>query len=136
VVPDDPVPYDVVMDQIRALHEGFTLTGCAFDAKYFDQAAETLEGEGIAMELFPQSNERMAPAAADLRQAILERRLAHDGDPVLATHIMAAIPKDVGQGFKLDKAKRSGPDIDAAEALSMALAISGEEQTEPLGAWA
>lgn len=138
---DDPVPYSVVTDQIRWLHEHFTLTGCAFDPKYFDQAAEELSEEGIVMEKFPQSLERMAPAAADLRQAILERRLAFDPDdefaPALAAHVMAAVPKEVGEGaFKLTKSRKNGPDIDACEALSMALAIAGEEEGEALGAWA
>jgi phage terminase large subunit-like protein len=133
---DDPVPYETVKAAIRELHQNFTLSGCAFDPKYFDQAAEELAAEGIAMELFPQSLERMAPAAGELRQAILEGGLAHDGDPVLARHLMAAVAKDVGQGFKLDKSSRSGPDIDAAEALSMALSIAGTTPAEPLGAWA
>lgn len=133
---DNPVPYGPVMDKIRWLAETYELVGCAYDDKYFDQAAEELEAEGVAMEKFPQSPERMCPAAADLRQAILEGRIAHDGDEVLAAHVMAAVPKDVGADrFKLDKSSRTGPDIDACEALSMALAISGSEAEEILGAW-
>lgn len=126
---DDPVPYATVMDQIRELKREFNLRACACDPRWFDQAAEELNNEGVPMEVTAQSNERMSAAAADLRQAILEGRLAHDGDPVLAAHVMAAVPKDVGaSAFKLDKPRSSGPDIDAAEALSMAWTLVGHDE--------
>ncbi len=97
------------------------------DPKYLDEMYETLEGEGIAVEEMPQSNERMAPAAADLRQAILtDKAFEHDGDPILAAHIMAAVAKDVGtEAFKLVKSKANGPPIDACVALAGALQLVG-----------
>lgn len=128
---DDPVPYSVVYEAARALHRDFDLRGLAIDGKYLDEMYETLSGEGIVMEMFPQSPERMCPAAANLRKAILEKRLAfdpHDEHAArLSMHIMAPVPKETPQGFKLDKSRRNGPDIDAAEALSMALAIAGDD---------
>lgn len=130
--PDDPVPYEDVKQGIRDLHETYELQSCAFDPKYFDQAGAELESEGISMELFPQSNERMCPAAAALRTAILEKRLAHDGDPILSRHIMAAVAKEVGDSmFKLTKARKNGPDIDAAEALAMAWTLANTEHPVP-----
>lgn len=127
--PDDPVPYDTVYAAIRDLHQSYRLTAVAIDGKYLDEMYETLTGEGLPMEMFPQSNERMCPAAAGLRQAILDGRLAHDGDPVLAAHVMAPVVKEVGESmFKLTKSRRSGPHIDGCEALSMAWAIA---QVEP-----
>lgn len=122
---DDPVPYSVVMDRVRWLHERYDLRAGGFDPRWFDQAAEELDAEGIAMEAFPQSNERMTVAAAELRQDILEGNLAfnpeHEHADELAAHVMGAVAKDVGaNAFKLDKARKNGPDIDAAEALAMA----------------
>ena len=93
-----------------------------------DEMYETLEGEGLPVENFPQSNERMAPAAADLRQAILvEKSFEHDGDPILSAHIMAAVAKDVGtDAFKLVKSKDSGPPIDCCVALAGANQLLGD----------
>lgn len=126
---DDPVPYSVVMDQIRELHERYDLRACAMDPKWSDQMAEILEGEGVAVEMFPQSPERMSVAAANLRRDILEGNLAFDPDDEFATtlsaHVMAAVAKDVGaNAFRLDKSRKNGPDIDGAEALAMANQLS------------
>jgi phage terminase large subunit-like protein len=124
------------MDAIRELDETYRLTHMAYDPKYFDQAAEELEGEGIAMELFPQSNERMCPAAADLRKAIIDGEITHNGDSELTAHVIAAKAKDIGDDmFKLDKSAKNGPPIDGAEALSVAhrLALTSTPQwTGPL----
>jgi hypothetical protein len=86
------------------------------------------------MEEFPQSNERMAPAADGLRRAIVvEGVLVHDGNTQFGAHVMAPVAKDVGDNsFKLVKSRRNGPPIDAAVALSMAWALACVPQT-PLG---
>lgn len=116
---DDPIPYGPIMDAWRTVHATYDLRAAGFDPKYFDQAAEQLEDEGLAMELSPQSPERMSYAAVGLRQDILERRVfAHDGDPILATHVLAAVEKDVGESFRLVKSSRNGPPIDACIALA------------------
>ena len=52
---------------------------------------------------FEQTNARMAPASMGLRRAILEGRLVHDGDPVLAGHVAAGVVKDVGPDWWLVK---------------------------------
>ena len=122
---DSPVAYGPVYRAARRLNERYKLTALGLDPKYLDEMYETLEGEGIAVEGFPQSNERMAPAAADLRQGIIvDQVFEHDGDPVLAAHIMAAVAKDVGSdAFKLVKSKENGPPIDACVALAGALQL-------------
>lgn len=124
---DAPVSYGPVYRAARRLHERYSLGALGLDPKYLDEMYETLDGEGIAVEDFPQSNERMAPAAADLRQAILtDKSFEHDGDPILAAHIMASTAKDVGSdAFKLVKSKDNGPPIDACVALAGALQLAG-----------
>ena len=123
--PDDPVPYTVIYDALRELRAGYQLRAVAIDGKYLDEMFETLTNEGFPMELFPQSNERMCPAAAGLRTAIIERAFVFDGDPRFAAHLAAPVVKDVGESmFKLTKPRASAPDIDAAEALSMAWVLA------------
>jgi len=130
---DDPVPYGEVKDAVMTLHENFDLRACAGDPKYLDQLWEELEAEGVAVEEFPQSPERMGPAAVRLRQAIVkDKLLRHDGDPEFAAHIMAPVAKEIGDDmFKLVKSKRNGPPIDGAIALEMALALATEQTAEP-----
>jgi hypothetical protein len=141
---DNPIPYEPIKRVFRQVHARYALVGAPYDERYFDEAASTLEGEGLAMEKFPQSNERMCPMAANLRSDILagqagnegERKFAHDGDPILAAHVMAAVAKDVGDGaFKLVKSKTNGPPIDGCVSLGMANEVYGLEAGEPLGAW-
>ncbi len=123
--PDNPVPYGPIEHAIRKLDEFYELQALGYDPKYFDKSGATLEGEDVPVEEFPQSNERMCPAAADLRYAIVtEKRFAHDGDAILTAHIMAAVAADVGDGaFKLVKSKQTGPPIDGCVSFAMAHAL-------------
>jgi phage terminase large subunit-like protein len=126
--PDNPVQYDTVKDWIREAHKRYNLTAVGYDPRYFDQAAEELDGEGIALEVFNQSNERMCPAWADLRREILEGAFVHDGDPLLTSHMYAGVIREIGaDAFKVEKDKANSPDMDAAEALAMANALSKYE---------
>lgn len=131
--PDNPVPYDPIKRVWRRLHECYTLRAGGFDPKYFDQAGSDLLAEGVPMEEFPQSNERMCPAAADLRYAIVTaEQFAHDGDPIFAAHIMAAVAADVGDGaFKLVKSKKTGPPIDGCVSFAMAHALHEADRPQP-----
>ena len=117
---DDPIDYELVKAHLRELDGRFRLLAVGFDPKYFDQAAAELAAEGLPMIKFSQSNERMCPAWANLREAILRKRVRHDGDPVLADHVKAGRAKDVGDEFKVTKQSSTGPPIDGAVALAMA----------------
>lgn len=125
--PNHPIPYEPVKRAFRRLHECYVLEAAAYDDKYFDEAGQDLLDDGLAMERFPQSPERMCPAAANLRRGIItDREFAHDGDAILTAHIMAAVAKDVGDGqFKLVKSKTNGPPIDGCISLAMARAVHG-----------
>jgi hypothetical protein len=98
------------------------------DMKYLDEMYATLEGEGLPVENFPQSNERMwagrgESAAGDPHgQALRARRRP---DPDGARHGRGREGRRRGQ-FKLVKSKGNGPPIDACVALAMANAL---EQT-------
>lgn len=131
---DDPVPYETVKEAIRAAHETYNLTAVGYDPRYADQLAEELAGEGVAMEKFPPSNERMCPAWAELRKDILEGAFVHDGDPVLRSHMYAGSIHEIGTDqFKVVKAKASGPDMDAAEALAVANVLIEQPHAQPWG---
>ena len=140
---DSPVPYAPVYRAARRLAARYDLQALGLDPKYLDEMYETLEnGDAenppLPVESVSQSNERQSIAAKSLRRSILnERKFAHDGDPILSAHVMAAIAKDVGTDqFKLAKSKDSGPPIDACVALSFANELDGLDHAgEPLAGW-
>jgi len=125
--PDNPIPYEPVYRVARQLCTSYAVQALGLDQKYLDEMYDTLEGEGLPVESYPQSNERLCPADANLRNAILtDRALEHDGDPILAAHVNASIAQEVGaDAFKLTKSKSNGPPIDACRALSMAFDLAG-----------
>lgn len=133
--PDNPIAYEPVYGAVRAACGHYRVRAIGLDMKYLDEAYATLEREGLPVENFPQSPERMCPAAANLRKGIVtDQRFAHDGDAILTAHIVAATAKDVGEGaFRLVKSKTNGPPIDGCIALAMADAL---DQYNPPTPWA
>lgn len=127
--PNHPIPYEPVYAAVEDACSLYAARAIGIDGKYLDEAYATLEGKGLPIESVPPSVERWAPAAANLRQGIVtDRRFAHDGDPILTAHVVAAVAKDVGEGaFRLVKSKTNGPPIDGCIALAGAAALDGLE---------
>jgi phage terminase large subunit-like protein len=114
------LPLEMVEQAIRELCEGRTVYGVVYDPWTFRRSAELLTADGLPMVEFPQSPERMANASENLYRLIEAGQLAHDGDPVLRSHVVAGVTKETERGWRLQKdPKRSHP-IDALIALSMA----------------
>lgn len=135
--PDVPVDTTDIMGYLRELDEMYDLKAVSYDPRFFDVPAKTLADEGIAMLEIPQSLERMTPAAGDLLEAIVTKRITHDGDDVFATQVLNAVARVNERGFTLSKGKSRGR-IDACVALALAHAQAYEPpQAErvPLIAW-
>ena len=126
--PDNPIPYEPVYRVARKLCSRYSVQALGLDPKYLDEMYDTLEGEGLPVEGYAQSNERLCPADANLRKAILtDRAFEHDGDPILAAHVNASVAQEIGaDSFRLNKSKGNGPPIDACRALSMAFDLAGD----------
>ena len=92
-----------------------------YDPAYFQRSAQLLSGEGLAMVEFPQSDGRMIPASQRFFQTIVESRIAHDGDPVVARHVEAVIADQRTRGWRMSKPKGSRRKIDAAIAAAIAV---------------
>jgi phage terminase large subunit-like protein len=91
-----------------------------FDPWQFLESAELLQERGLPLVKFPQTSTRMAPASETLYELIIERRLVHDGDPVMKEQLLAAViaPTDRG-GWRISK-RKSQERIDGAVALAIA----------------
>lgn len=109
--------------------DGAVLPGPEFcyDPSYFGRSAQVLEGDGLAMVEYPQHDSRMIPASQSLYQAIVEGRLAHDGDPALGRQVANVTADQRPRGWRISKPKGSRKKIDAA----VALAIAAHRALEP-----
>lgn len=89
--------------------------------------AEELDRLGIDAVEFPQSPQGLAAASERLRALIVERKLTHDANPAVTSHVLAAVQRSVGaEGWRIAKPRRGGRHVDAAVALAMAAHVALE----------
>lgn len=116
----------VVENHVRDMCNRYTIKAAPFDPQLFYRSAQFLIDEGYPMEEFPQSHARMVPASQQLFDAVMENRLVHSGDKVLRAHADAAVARETGRGWRLDK-DRASAHIDAMVALAMAVNYAVED---------
>lgn len=119
--PGDGTTLDIaaVEQLVRDFARRYTVVEAAYDPWRFERSAQQLGDEGIPMVEFPMSNERTAPASAALYEAIVERRIVHDGDRVLSAHVAAGATVDTERGWRLTK-RKAKKKVDALMALLIA----------------
>jgi phage terminase large subunit-like protein len=106
---------------LRALAKQYRVVEVAYDEYQLHHLATELMRERVVYcRPFGQSVERLA-ADAMLYQFIRDGRIAHSGEPELREHLLNAAAKQTGSGMRIVKKSR-GQHVDAAVALSMALA--------------
>jgi phage terminase large subunit-like protein len=121
-VPETGSPLTASSNRGRLVELTARNEGCkeiAFDPWQFTESAEMLEEMGLPMVEYDQGNSNMAPASERLYELIKERRVVHDGDPILRAHILAAVVGQTERGWRISK-KQSRDRIDGAIALTMA----------------
>ena len=75
---------------------------------------------------------RMAPATERFFSAVRDRRLTHDGDPILTRHVLAAVTKPTQWGDTVQKDRRMSPwKIDAAVAGIIAVERAAWHRRQP-----
>jgi phage terminase large subunit-like protein len=117
---DDPVDVTDVMEHIRELARTYDVAEVSYDPRFFDVPAKMLSDEGLTLMEIPQSVERMTLIYGTLLELIKRGEIHHDGDPVLAMHVLNAVPRYNERGFTLQKSKSRGR-IDGAVALALAV---------------
>lgn len=101
----------------------------SYDPAWFSRSAPLLEGDGLTMVEFPQTDSRMVPAAQTLYQLITEGKVRHDGNPVLKRHIENAIADRRPRGWRISKGN-SKRKIDAA--IAAAIAVTRAQEPVPV----
>jgi phage terminase large subunit-like protein len=132
--PEGTLPIERVEAQIRDMAARYNVRGIGFDPWSFRRSAELLTDEGLPMLEFAQSAERMSQASASPYRVIHAGILAHDGDPLLRSHVLSGVVKETERGWRLQKDPRSHRPIDALIALTMAahLATMNDNTVSPM----
>jgi phage terminase large subunit-like protein len=108
----------------------------ACDPFRWQRSMEVLEEKGVPIVEFPSTSpKRMVPATQKVLDAVMEHKLTHDGDGLLARHVGNAVTKVDNLGSRIVKDQRNSPrKIDAAVAMVIAVdrALTGRiEQVVP-----
>lgn len=121
-VPGATVDYGYVARDIMELYEFHDVSVVGFDRWRIDILRKEFShiNQNPNLESFGQGFKDMSPAIEDLESLILNKRLVHDGNPVLKMCIAnSVVTMDPTGARKLDKHKATGR-IDGAVALAMA----------------
>ncbi len=114
--PDWRVPRAEVKEAYRAACRRWTVLEGPWDEYVWQDAADELRGEGLPIEGYPQTPERMGKATQRFYEAVVDVAVTHDNDPVLNRHVANAVPKPTSRG--LARIAKENPDsprkIDAA----------------------
>jgi len=124
--PNDPhwrVSQSEVEEAIIEAARRWDVVELAADPFRWQRTLEAINETGIEVVEFPQTPARMTPALASWNEAILERKVTHDGHPGLTRHVYNAVLREDSRGRRLMKdSPNSVRKIDAAVAALMAFA--------------
>lgn len=93
------VPRTEVKNAVRAACRRLDVAEVAWDDYMWQDAREELEDEGIPIEVYPQTAERMGKATQRFYEMAIDREFTHDGDPRLTRHVSNAVPKPTPNGL-------------------------------------
>jgi phage terminase large subunit-like protein len=137
--PGRSVDYEFVARYLRMICDTHNVQKIAFDRWNFRHLRPWLERAGFsANEIetkfveFGQGFASISPALRDLEAELLNERISHGNNPVLAMCVAnAKVTQDGAGNRKLDKAKSTGR-IDGAVALTMAFGVAPMQEAEPV----
>lgn len=133
--PGPTVDYEYVADYLAAVCAASDVRKIAFDRWNWRHlkpwlskagfAEDQLEGDNALFEQMGQGFQSMSPALRDLESALLNKKIAHGGHPVLTMCASnATVQADPAGNRKLSKIKSHGR-IDGMVALAMAMSVAG-----------
>ena len=118
---DWQVPVLDVEEAIRNACKKYEVVEIACDPYRWARTFQVLEDEGLPVVVFPQNASRMTPATTRFYEAVMNKTVTHNGDPMLARHIANATLRVDNRGSRLAKEKKNSTRrIDLAVASVMA----------------
>jgi phage terminase large subunit-like protein len=136
--PGKSVEYEFVAEYLRGVFDRYDVQALGFDDWNYRHLKPWLIRAGfpedeLEVKFLPirQNYKEMSPALRALESALLERKIVHDGHPVLAMCAAnAVVVSDGKENRMLTKAKSHGR-IDGMVALAMAYAVAGTYEAPP-----
>lgn len=125
--PGASVDYDVIKHEIMRLAERYEIKAIAIDRWNANQLAKQIEDQGFNVGFFGQGYASMSSPSKELERLIVDKQLAHDGNPV--TRWMAcnaSVEQDAAGNIKPSK-KTSTERIDGIVATVMALGVLAQQ---------
>ena len=101
--PDADVPLAEVEAYVRHLATIYPNPLVSYDPRYFGQAAQALEADGLRVFDVPQSDARMVPSTQLVWEAVTTGKLRHGGDEIARRHALAAVVKPTEAASALAK---------------------------------
>jgi phage terminase large subunit-like protein len=92
------IPRAEVKEAVREACRTYSVVEVAWDDYMWQDAREELEDEGLPIEPYPQSPERMGVATQRLYELVVTGGMTHDGDPSMARHVENAVSKPTPSG--------------------------------------
>jgi phage terminase large subunit-like protein len=118
------IDYELIRSRITELGQKYQIRDIAIDRWNAAQLAQQLQVDGLSVVAFGQGYASMSPASKDFETLIMQKRIRHDGHPVLRWCLgNAVIEQDSAGNVKPSKGK-STEKIDVAIAAIMATARS------------
>ena len=134
----------LVEDEVRRIADTYQLRGCGFDPWQMRRSAELLTADGIRMLAVKQNDSTMVPISQQVFDMIGSATFAHDGDPTLRRHVLAAEAKQTTRGaWRFVKPLKShgrrvdeSQKVDALIALVIGAAAWASDETSGGDLWA
>ena len=126
-----------VVKQVADIRQRFDVQAIAFDRWGIEPIKKLMADEGIDLPLveFIQGFKSYAPAVNAFERALLERRLRHNGNPVLAWQASNIVVELDAIGNRKPSKAKSTDRIDGLAASIMAVGLAGAHQSEPAPAY-
>jgi phage terminase large subunit-like protein len=135
--PDWRVPVSDVEQAIRDACRKWNVLELAADPYRWQRSLEALRDDGVPVEEFHQSSQRMTPATKDFYASVVDKEMTHSGNAVLARHIGNAVLKEDSRGTRIIKeTPTSVRRIDLAVCAVMGLARARWWATNDNSGWA
>jgi phage terminase large subunit-like protein len=123
------INYNFIQYKIEELSRQYLIREIAFDRWGAHLLSQNLDNAGFKMIRFGQGYESMSPPCKELMRLVLEKRIAHAGNPVLRwNYDNIVVRQDEAGNIKPDKEKATEK-IDGAVAMIMALDRAIKQET-------
>jgi phage terminase large subunit-like protein len=117
---DAGVTPDQLADELQRLAEKWSPKAIAGEELLLKDVLDRLDEHGHGRQLHRVRGAAVARACSTLYRLVVDKSLAHNGDPLLADHVRASARRELGDTWRLSR-RHSARHIDAAMALAFAV---------------